>query len=364
MDDQQFDRLTSHLGTVASSRRQVLALVLGAVLSVLLPGRASRAKCRVVCHQRDGQRVCHRRCSPDRQGLGKRKRKRCRKAGQPCGSFGITLGTCCANSRCQAVPQDQRQFCLCNPDYGDPNRTGLCEPQVCGALGEVCTGVASCCPPALGGGLGCAPILNKGPRGCGYLEQPDPPSRCCLGEGGAVCTGDCDCCGDLACQSGRCVRTSCRAVMEGCRTAQDVCCGGVGVAVCGTVAAKDDLICQDDDTALQCCRFDGQPCVDSCECCGASLCRVGICQDRSSPGPQCTELGETCGGYRSPACCGYPDTQCCAFARCDDDAPYQGPGYCRRVCRQLGETCNDGSGGPQTQCCATFRCNDGVCERS
>jgi hypothetical protein len=343
MDESRFDALCRRVGE-AASRRRALRLLLGLGLSPLLSAGGA-AKNNTLGKRR------------------KKRRRRCRKAGQTCVSFGQTLGPCCANSSCREVPNDQRQFCLCDPGFWDPNRDGFCVPTECGTLGEECASVEACCPPALGGGLTCATILDtKGPRGCGFLTQPDPPSRCCLGEGGAICTGDCDCCGDMACQNGRCVRTSCREVGEACRDVNNRCCGN-GSAACAPVAAKDDVLCQPEGTELQCCLFDGQPCADSCECCGESRCRQGICKDLSSPGPQCKELGATCLGYQSTECCGYPDTQCCAFARCDDDAPYQGPGFCRRVCRQLGEACNDGTGGPQTQCCATFRCNDGVCER-
>jgi hypothetical protein len=332
MDEARFDALARLAGEAAASRRGALRLLVGLGLgaAVVAPGGRSDAKNNTLGKRR------------------KRKRKRCRKAGQTCVSFGQTLGNCCKYSSCQEVPNDQRQFCLCDPGFWDPNRTGFCAPIDCLGLQAECTTAENCCQDALSG-TACAPIANtKGSRGCGFRTQPDPPSRCCLGEN-AICAGDCDCCGELTCQDGRCrvPEPVCLELSEACN-AKEACCGGDSVRVtcdfidpfkangrCGGPTSRGD----------RCCTTYGWECQDACDCCGSLPCRHGTCQ-LTPVGQPCEETAECFTGT-------------CQFVNPKPDGSCLIPGNLpppQLCCFDEGGPCGD-----SCQCCGTLTCQDSVC---
>jgi hypothetical protein len=327
MDGSRFDAFTRRWGAVRGSRRAALRSLVGVGLGALLagPGWSTRAR--------------------------KRRRKRCRKNGQTCVSFGQTLGPCCKNSSCQEVPQDQRKFCLCKPGFWDPNRTGFCVPVTCGSLGDACASVEECCPRAIGTGLACARIGNeKGPRGCGFLTQPDPPSRCCIGEAGTICTGDCDCCGDLTCQNGHCLpsRPVCLAVGETCDEDAQCCGGNTTRTRCSRIdSGKANGRCGG-PAALRnrCCTAEDWECEDTCDCCGSMRCINGSCR-YTLLGASCEDSSECVRGT-CQVVLPKPDGSCLIPANLPP------PQLC---CLAEGEQCF----GTSCDCCGALTCQDSVC---
>ncbi len=170
------------------------------------------------------------------------------------------------------------------------------DPQACCTKpGTVCTSRNECC--GLGTTVDCAPITNtKGAAGCGFGEG-QRATRCCRTGAGSVCSHDCECCGDMACVNGGC---ACRRLFDRCRRPSDCCPSADGRQTCAVVVAKVDgpeegcLVPGNDPNPRFCCQPEGATCRDLCDCCGALLCRGGICVAPDGPPPPCAPEGEAC----------------------------------------------------------------------
>lgn len=211
MDDARFDALTRQVG---SSRRGLLHMASGLVTGflLLLHAGTTQARCRRVCHRRNGRRVCRKRCSPERQGP--RLPNPCRELRATC----TTDTTCCGGNT-------NRVDCA----FVDPFKAkGLCGPaflgnRCCTTEGWECTSPCDCCGSmACVNGtcryslLGqscetnaqcqagtCQTVQAKHDNSCLIPVNQPPPDLCCLGEGG-TCHDSCMCCGTLTCQDSVC----------------------------------------------------------------------------------------------------------------------------------------------------------------
>lgn len=323
MGGADFDRLSHRVTYSRRHRRHLLQLLGGALGVVSVSAGNATAK--------------------------RKRKKRCRKNGQTCVNIGGPVGKCCKHSSCQEVPYDQSKFCLCKPGYWDPNRTGHCSPLVCQRLQGECSTAEICCQDQVGGGATCAAIANnKGPRGCGFLTGLGTTSRCCLGEGGSICTGDCDCCADLTCQGGRCRPPQPVCLEMGASCTSDVqCCGGnTDRADCTFVDPfKGPFGCGLANQTTRCCTTEGWECEGTCDCCGSMICINGTC-GYTQPGQECLESSQ-CQAGTCQVVQPKHDNSCLIPAN-------QPP---PRLCC-LGE---GGECGTSCQCCGTLTCQDSAC---
>jgi hypothetical protein len=123
-------------------------------------------------------------------------------------------------------------------------------------------------------------------------------AQCCKLET-MVCADDCQCCGSLRCQNGRCVPAPnvCHSLGDGCDDGEP-CCPGAGTCIGG-----------------QCCRSDGGSCPVGCsqeqEC---AACCAGYCRDDGRCGPPqgCQQYGQACTAGTGECCNAVP----CTNGRC------------------------------------------------
>jgi hypothetical protein len=155
---------------------------------------------------------------------------------EDCGSvltaFGaVGIGTIDSDMDCytDAVDTCPMDF---NPDQTDRS---ACREPVCGGTFSACTDTSQCCTGlscvngdcvncsgASGVGDVCDPAVMN--ACCGSLvcgRATDGTDTCCRSDGDP-CSGDAECCGDMACSGGRC---ACRADGESCQAGRE-CCGG------------------------------------------------------------------------------------------------------------------------------------------
>jgi hypothetical protein len=175
------------------------------------------------------------------------------------------------------------------------------DPQACCTkLTNACSSRNECC--GLGTSVDCASISNNkgGNFGCGFLESRGS-TRCCRTGAGSGCASDCECCGDLVCINGGC---TCRRLFDHCRRAAECCPTYDTLTTCAIVEAKQDgpdacLVAVNDPDPRFCCQREGAQCRQLCDCCGALLCRDGVCVSPTSP---CVPYGRDCGAV--PCCTG------------------------------------------------------------
>lgn len=211
MDDTRFDALVRQVG---SSRRGLLRMVSGLVAGflMLLRGGGTQARCRHVCHRRNGRRVCHRRCSPKRKGLGTL--GRCRERREAC----TTDANCCGGNTdrvaCDVISSFKAKG-LCGPSFLG-NRCCTTEGWECTSSCDCCGSMAclnGTCRYGLPGQIceinaqclagTCEIVQAKHDRSCLIPVNQPPPYLCCFAEG-ASCDDSCKCCGTLTCQDSVC----------------------------------------------------------------------------------------------------------------------------------------------------------------
>jgi hypothetical protein len=253
--------------------------------------------------------------------------------GRCCGQFGAACvlgslnsvccdGFVCAAGECQVDP------CPGLPSVGHfvscPG--GVCCDEVCSPTCGQCKALQSsdCLPVIAGPPLCCVrdAVCDVIRSGCGL----DDDLRCCLPEGG-LCTGTCDCCGDLACVGGVCQ-----------------------VDTCAGLDCDDNDPCTTDTcdasgTCVHTSRADGAACVGRSGVCCGGACRECCTDDQCDDGDLCTEDRcdggtcvhtplETCGACLPAAAPCIFDGQCCSHLCHQGTGPYP-----RQCCAQRGDAC-------------------------
>jgi hypothetical protein len=314
MDPRHFDALVQSLGSAASRRRMLGAILTGLAASIV-PGltQAERKKaaskrrgqghgkghggkkqanrssgtgggCRAAGHPCEGNQQCCAKLACVVSGPGNAKRcTPCGDDGQPCcaGDACADGLTCADDGTCVSVAcGGQDQPCCANEscDRGFVcDEGGSCVP--CGDSGQACCANGEAC----GGGLVCT--QENECVACGPQDQP-----CCAGEsceGELVCdaTGQCTACGGAdqpCCEHGDACRDGLICAGGSCTP-----CGDEGSICCADDGCGAGLVCADDGTCASC---DANEVI--CVTDQGGQCVPGVCCEEGE-GLGCAE-GETC----------------------------------------------------------------------
>ena len=224
-------------------------------------------------------------------------------------------------------------------DDAGPGRTDAGPPRDCGEVGGMCcetgarceTGATceddSCCATP-GGGAACG-----GPDDCCGTDNDCVGGKCCVLQMGS-CRTSSDCCSDLLCADGLCLRP-----FEECGRESQTC--------CADDECRSGLVCA--GGTCEPCGADGEICCKPpSECEGELTCSEGRCE---APDPMCGGDGQPC--CAGDACdgtlactdgtCAEPMVEC-GYLDCDECTRHYPCGWCDGVGCTTGSSTGPDSG--------------------
>lgn len=227
MDSRRFDTLIRAL-VASGSRRGAIRLLVGLGFGgTVTPLGAERvaAACGLVRTSEQGASRCQAGKPCCENARCKNHRCKCKAGWCDTDDDGVCESPIHTNANCNHCGDACDEFQECTHDFGGPT-TVCCRPlqQLC----DVDQSGAQCCLHT--GTLSCRAIANNkgGNFGCGFLEQPNPPTRCCIPDGGVGASGDCDCCGASVSCEGACIPAACaNTCTKSCATDADCGCGNL-----------------------------------------------------------------------------------------------------------------------------------------